>query len=957
MTQVIQQVNINLIPQIFGANSVLVPCSQYDKTYRVIQFNVYNGRELYSIPSTCTVIIRGTKKDLTGFEYNCEFSGSQVIFPLEPQITVLSGKVPAELRIVNGEELIGSANFLFMVEPSPLTDDTIISETQLPLLEEALQAAAEAEQSRILAEAAKESAEDYAMSAGESSQSASQSATNASVSEANARTSELNAKASEQNAKESEDLAKGYAEDAQGYASNASDSATSAEASAVRAEEATESAEDYANEAKGYAEQSHTSAQNASQSASNALTSENNAHTSEVNARASEQSAKQSETNASASATSASNSATSASQSASNASQSATQSANSATASANSATASANSATQASQSETSAEESATEAQAILDNIDSLIEHKANDDGIYPNMSVGSAEKLMTSETIDDEFTYQTLKHDGYARINSIKGNTIVWNQIAPAPLFTGSKTKKGITATANSDGSVTFSGTASGVTTEGDRHIYAEASMPVIKDHYYFVKGNSAHFGFSTYSALLAINDYNKNGVIAKASSTGNASFYFRGANYVDGDVINEKLYPQIFDLTTKGLDFLTADQFRSLFPLDFYQFNSGELLSFNGSGIKTAGFNQFDEIFERGYINVNNGSLIDGTYVRSANFIPCMPNTQYYAYAPQLPSSFAMVFYDANQNYVGFLGTSAIRNSVYTTPSNAFYCKFYASEQTDKICINVSNTELNGTYKPYISNTLSLPIQEYFPNGMRSAGNVFDELTEKKAITRIGVIDLGYINWTMYNHSSLGTYFYASVSSYNVKFAGAFIFTAYPATCVKYTSVRRAAADFVDKTLCFDGNATNQQVTQIQIKDSAYTDAQSFKQAMSGQYLYYELATYEETDIDIDLTYMIVSGGTEQLLPINTDVPVTSPMSRNVSFFYDSNVVSNLLTLLSSVAQVETSPTTHSYSVGDYLIYNYQLYRVNSAIAVGATLTVGTNITATTLVDIIKSL
>jgi len=187
MTQVIQQVNLNLIPQVFGANSVLVPCSQYDKSYRVIQFNVYNGRELYSIPSTCTVIIRGTKKDLTGFEYNCEFSGSQVIFPLEPQITVLSGKVPAELRIVNGEELIGSANFLFMVEPSPLTDDTIISETDLPLLESALEASAQAESFKNLAE---QSATDASTSATEASESASTATTKAEESAESALKSE-----------------------------------------------------------------------------------------------------------------------------------------------------------------------------------------------------------------------------------------------------------------------------------------------------------------------------------------------------------------------------------------------------------------------------------------------------------------------------------------------------------------------------------------------------------------------------------------------------------------------------------------------------------------------------------------------------------------------------------------------------------------------------------------------
>lgn len=48
--------------------------------------------------------------------------------------------------------------------------------------------------------------------------------------------------------------------------------------------------------------------------------------------------------------------------------------------------------------------------------------------------------------------------------------------------------------------------------------------------------------------------------------------------------------------------------------------------------------------------------------------------------------------------------------------------------------------------------------------------------------------------------------------------------------------------------------------------------------------------------------------------------------------------------------APVETSPTAAAYAVDDLLIYNGILYRVTQAIAIGGTLTVGTNITATNL-------
>lgn len=50
--------------------------------------------------------------------------------------------------------------------------------------------------------------------------------------------------------------------------------------------------------------------------------------------------------------------------------------------------------------------------------------------------------------------------------------------------------------------------------------------------------------------------------------------------------------------------------------------------------------------------------------------------------------------------------------------------------------------------------------------------------------------------------------------------------------------------------------------------------------------------------------------------------------------------------TLAGSLATIETSPATAAHAIGDYIVYNGQLYRVNSAIAAGLTLTIGTNIT-----------
>lgn len=178
---------LKMTPSQFGQSSVVVNCSQYDSLFRVIQFNLYNGTNEFSIPDNCAVTIRGTKKDLTGFEYQCEYEGNVVTFPIQSQVTVLPGKVPAEIRVTSGNEIIGSWNFVFLVEESPLDENTIISETDLPLLESALEAAAQAESFKNLAE---QSATDASTSATEASDSASTATTKAEESAESALKSE-----------------------------------------------------------------------------------------------------------------------------------------------------------------------------------------------------------------------------------------------------------------------------------------------------------------------------------------------------------------------------------------------------------------------------------------------------------------------------------------------------------------------------------------------------------------------------------------------------------------------------------------------------------------------------------------------------------------------------------------------------------------------------------------------
>lgn len=147
-----QTFSLDLIPQ--GIPPV-VYVSQYDKG-QTWSINILKDGSPFTIPGDSVVTVQGTKEDGTGFQYPCTFSGSVVEVTEEQQMTVFSGDVATEIRITNGNDIIGSLNFIIRVEPAALADDTEISETDLPLIEQAIE-------DLPLVEGYKEDAEAYAI--------------------------------------------------------------------------------------------------------------------------------------------------------------------------------------------------------------------------------------------------------------------------------------------------------------------------------------------------------------------------------------------------------------------------------------------------------------------------------------------------------------------------------------------------------------------------------------------------------------------------------------------------------------------------------------------------------------------------------------------------------------------------------------------------------------------------
>lgn len=239
-----QTFNLDLIPQ--GVPPI-IHVSQYDKG-QTWEIHLHENGIVFPVPANTSAAIQGTKPDSTGFQFPAVITAGDnvVMFTLEQQMTVFSGDIDCELVLVNGDDQVATINFILSVEPTTLDDDTVISETQLPLIEQAAelgavinnyatQIHADAETASTAAQAATSAAESTAADAATATQAADDaqaSQTAAATSASNAATSETNAAASATAAASSETNAAASATEAARVAATDMTGATASTAGA-----------------------------------------------------------------------------------------------------------------------------------------------------------------------------------------------------------------------------------------------------------------------------------------------------------------------------------------------------------------------------------------------------------------------------------------------------------------------------------------------------------------------------------------------------------------------------------------------------------------------------------------------------------------------------------------------------------------------------------------------------
>ena len=281
---------------------------------------------------------------------------------------------------------------------------------------------------------------------------------------------------------------------------------------------------------------------------------------------------------------------------------------------------------------------------------------------------------------------------------------------------------------------------------------------------------------------------------------------------------------------------------FKKLFPNDYYPYNAGELLSVEGlQSHDTVGFNQWDEEWESGGVNATNGTEYASSVRIRSDFIEVLPNTKYYFRSDSTSTAYfwAVIAYDSDKKYISDIGYN--NNYEATTPNGCKYIRLCLNEAslTHDICINLSDPSRNGEYEPYEKHSYPLDSSltlRGIPK-LDASNNLYydgDEYTSDGKVTRkYGVVDLGSLKWQY-----LGGLFLANIRTGGQgldKVFGNMI-------CPMYILVdNNDYVNWADKSM---RNTNVPENPILRIKNNAYTDAATFKAAMSGVMLVYELAT-----------------------------------------------------------------------------------------------------------------
>lgn len=418
-----------------------------------------------------------------------------------------------------------------------------------------------------------------------------------------------------------------------------------------------------------------------------------------------------------------------------------------------------------------------------------LEDYAKKDGNYPTMSVGHADSSTSLDTelgVNDEtpFAYQTAGGEsdittGIQSLEKLVGCKIAKNQLMPKTTTAtiSGEGESGITASVDSDGYVTISGTA----LRDVRVVFNGNSLSIPANHVglCWVIGNMSgcrveRTGFvSLRESKYCLLRYNQEWNIETRIFV------------PEGSTVVAKIKPLCSDITLRygNNDVVTAilgslpsngnqapeSMVEDLIAFDpniinDIPYNTGTFTNCKSAKLKNVDYNLWDEQSELGSINQYGELTPTNEAIRSKNPIPCLGGKEYYIV--DASAYVVITFYDKNNNKVDYTGYGAYQNCynggshTFTAPLGASYMRFrcsisYGTTYKNDICIFLYWDGSRIGYEPYSEHIYTLPNKDL--NGLLKVvdGKVVadgDELypNGEGNSKKYTVVDLSTLNWTL---------------------------------------------------------------------------------------------------------------------------------------------------------------------------------------------------------------
>lgn len=516
-------------------------------------------------------------------------------------------------------------------------------------------------------------------------------------------------------------------------------------------------------------------------------------------------------------------------------------------------------------------------------------NEANKEGYYPRVSVGFADHLSGhGESTPEEFSFRASGGksilDGVARVKTLKGNSIVWNNMVDTRRYT-----------------------AGFVHTNGVLHLVSGHKYVMVRE-----RANSGFYcipvinGSEVYDYVLRDGEYYKFFTSSYTTTHENTRAFHEEA-------VGSGMIVDLTLMCGAGNEPTTIEQFLGTLPIgvDVYALNAGELLHCNVDAIKSVGDNAWDEEWEQGILDVNGENYYLEGYIRSKNYIPIIGGAQYYYSNKEgkIEDYLTMRFYDENKVLVDSF-TQAI--GTFTAPRNARYMRFYPNgtyggTYKNDIMLTLVHSgwkqDTDAGYQPYWADVLNVDprIKAEFPNGMQKWDKAFNRNGKGYVVKGTGYLGNIGSHITNYTSTAYGKVRWVIESLQNViaKPSGSNIVGG--VLCAEYPT-RIADEGYVEKAAI--SVEPNGQITIFDLELNTPSDYTSRRihDKLQDVGLYYQLAepTIIEFDQPFNFDYRVADFGTEEAI---ADQP-SAPLAADI--IYRFNAVDMIRELYRKVQELE---------------------------------------------------